>query len=64
MSVGTLWGAAASAALVAGVSLVVVLPACDWARVSTPTRHYLPTYSTITNKHQDHVQQAVLGLSE
>ena len=33
-------GAAASAALVAGVSLVPILLAGDWANIPTPARHY------------------------
>ena len=41
MSLGSLWGVAASAALAAGVSLVSILQAGDWTRVSTPARHYL-----------------------
>ena len=40
-----LWGAA-SAALVAGVSLVSILQAGDWARVSTLVRHYFFPYIT------------------
>ena len=64
MSLGSLWGVAASAALVAGVSLVTILQAGDWARVSTPARHYFSTYITTTDQHQDSVQHAVLGLSE
>ena len=40
MSPGSLWGATASAALAAGVSLVSILQAGDWARVSTLARHY------------------------
>ena len=40
MSPGSLWGATASAAFVAGASLVSILQAGDWARVSTPARHY------------------------
>ena len=43
MSLGSLWGAAASAALAAGVSLVSILQAGDWARVSTLARHYFST---------------------
>ena len=39
MSLGSLWEVAASAALPAGVSLVTILQAGDWARVSTPARH-------------------------
>ena len=38
MSLGSLWGVAASAALAAGVSLVTILQAGDWTRVSTPAR--------------------------
>ena len=40
MSLGFLQGVAVSAALAAGVSLVTILQAADWARVSTPARHY------------------------
>ena len=64
MSLGSLWGVAASAALAAGVSLVSFLQAGDWARVSTPARHYFSTYITTTDQHQNSVQHAVLGLSE
>ena len=64
MSLGSLWGVAASAALAAGVSLVTILQAGDWARVSAPARHYFSTYITTTNQQQDSVQCAVLGLSE
>ena len=64
MSPGSLWGAAASAALAAGVSLMSILQAGDWARVSTPTRHYFSPYITTVDWHQDFVQCAVLGLSE
>ena len=64
MSSGSLWGVAAFEALAAGVSLVTTLQASDWARVSTPARHYFSTYITITNWHQESVQCAVLGLSE
>ena len=42
MSPGSLWGATASVALVAGVSLVSTLQADDWAKVSTLARHYFP----------------------
>ena len=41
MSPGSLHGVAASAALAAGVSLVTILQAGDWTRVSTPARHFL-----------------------
>ena len=59
-----LLGAEASAALVAGVSLVSILHAGDWARVSTPARHYFSTYITSIDWQQDSVQHAVLGLIE
>ena len=64
MSPGSLWGAAASAALAVGVSLVSILQAGDWARVSTPDRPYFSPYITTTDQHQDSVQCDVLGLSE
>ena len=64
MSLGSLWGVAAPAALAAGVSLVTTLQAGDWTRVSTPARHYFSTYITPLDWHQDFVQCAVLGLSE
>ena len=64
MSLGTLWGVAASTALAAGVSLMTIMQAGDWARVSTPARHYFSTYITTTDWHQDSVQCAVLGLNE
>ena len=35
-------GTAASVALAAGVSLVTILQAGDWAKVSMPARHYFP----------------------
>ena len=40
MSLGSLQGVAASAALAAGVSLVTILQAGDWTRDSMPARHY------------------------
>ena len=55
MSLGSLWGVAASAALAAGVSLVTILQAGDWTRVSTPAGHYFSTYITTTDRHQDSV---------
>ena len=64
MSLGSLWGAAASAALVAGVSLVSILQTGDWAKVSTPARHYFSPYIPTTYWHQDSGQQDLLGLSE
>ena len=64
MSPGSLQGVAASAALAAGVSLVTILQAGDWTRVSTLARHYFSTYITTTDQHQDPMQHAVLDLSE
>ena len=64
MSLGSLWGVAASTALATGVSLVTILQAGDWTRVSTPARHYFSTYITTTDRHQDSVQHAVPGLIE
>ena len=55
MSLGSLQGVAASAALAAGVFLVSILQAGDWARVSTPARHYFSTYITTMDWHQDSV---------
>ena len=64
MSLDSLWSAAASVVIVAGVSLVSILQVGDWDRVSTQARHYFPTYITATGWHQDFVHCAVLGLSE
>ena len=64
MSLGSLSGVAPSAALAAGVSLVTIWQAGDWTRVSMPARHYFSTYITTTDRHQDSVQHAVLGLGE
>ena len=64
MSPGSLWGAAASAALVPGVSLMSILQAGDWDTVSTLARHYFSPYIATTDWHQDSVQHAMLGLSE
>ena len=64
MCPGSLWGAAASITLAAGVSQVSILQAGDWARVSMLARHYFSLYITTTDRHQDSVQHAVLGLSE
>ena len=47
MSLGMLQVVAASAALVAGVSLVSTLPAGDWTRVSTPAGHYFQHISLL-----------------
>ena len=41
MSLGSLWGVATSATLAADVSLVTILQAGDWTRISTPARHFL-----------------------
>ena len=56
--------AAASAALVAGVSLVSILQAGHQARVSTLARHYFYPYITTMDWHQDSVQHAILGLGK
>ena len=64
MSPGSLLGAAVSTALAADVYLVSILQAGDWARVSTPARHYFSTYITTMDLHQDSVQHAMLDLSE
>ena len=64
MSPGPLQGVAASAALAAGVSLETILQAGDWARLSTPARHYFSTYITTMDQCQNSVQHAVLGLIE
>ena len=64
MYLDILLGAAASAALMAGVFLVSILQAGDWARVSTQARHYFSIYITTMDQHQDSIQWAVLGLSE
>ena len=45
-SLGTLQGAATSATLVAGVSLVSILQTGDWARLSTQARQYFSAYIT------------------
>ena len=60
----SLWVAAASAALVAGICPVSILQLGDWARVSTLARHYFSPYITTTDWHEDSVQHAMLGLSE
>ena len=57
-------GAAASAALVADVSLVSILQVGDLAKVSTLARHYFSPYITTMDQHQGSVQHAVLGLSK
>ena len=55
MSLVSLWGIAASAALATGVSLMAILQVGDWARVPTPARLYFSTYITTTVWHQDSV---------
>ena len=64
MSPSTLCSVMVSSALVAGVSLVSILQAGDWARVSNPARHYFSTYITTTDQHQHNIQRVVLGVSE
>ena len=64
MSPGSVWGVVASAALVAGVSLVSILQRGDWAKVSTPAGYYFSPYITAMDWHQDSVQHALLGLNE
>ena len=59
MSMGSLWEAAASAALAAGVSLGSILQPGDWARVSMQASHYFSTYTTAMDWYQDYVQCAV-----
>ena len=58
---GSFQGVAASAALAGGVSLVTILQAGDWARVSMPARHYFSTYITTIDWLQDSLQHAVMG---
>ena len=64
MSLGTLQGAVVSAAFVAGVSLVSILQAGNWTRVSIADTHYFSAYITVMYWHQDSVQQAYLDLIE
>ena len=64
MFLGSLWVAETSAALAASVSLVTILQAGDWPKVSTPARHYFSPYIITTDWHQDSVQHAVQGLTE
>ena len=64
LTLGSLQGTAASAALAAGVSLVSILQAGDWARVYTPASHYFFTHITTMDQNQDSIQHAVLGLNE
>ena len=64
ISPGSIWGDAASAALVAGVSLVSIMQAGGWSSVSTPGRHYFSPYITTMDQHQNSLQHAVLGPSD
>ena len=64
MSPSSLQGIAVSTSFAAGVSLVFILQAGDWARVPMPVRHYFYTYITFTDQHQDSIQHTVLGFSE
>ena len=57
-------GAMMSAPFAGGISLVSILQAGDWARDFTPSGHYFSTYITSTDRHQDSVHCAALGLSE
>ena len=58
MSLGSLFGAAAIAA---GISLVSILQAGDWARVSMLARHNFSMDITNADWHQESVQHAVVG---
>ena len=64
MPLGSFWGAAASAALAASVSLVSNLQVGYWVRDSKLARHYFSTDITTTGWHHDSAQHAPLGLSE
>ena len=65
MSPGSLLGAAPSAALVAGVSLVSILQTGDWTGVFfTLARPYFSPYITTVDQHQNSVVHVMLGLSE
>ena len=64
MSPGIMYGAVVSSAFAAGVSLVSLLQAGEWARVFTLARHYFSAYPTTMDQHHDSIQEAVLGLSE
>ena len=55
MSAGSLQGAVASGTLAAGICQSSMLQASDWIRVSTPVRHYFPTYISATDWHQGSV---------
>ena len=64
MSPGTLEGAVVLAVIAAGISLVFILQAGDWASVSTTARHSFLTCITTTDQQQDSIQPTILGLSE
>ena len=64
MSLRVVHSVVSSVALVASVFLVPILQASDWAKVSTPAKHYFSTYFTSINQHQDSLRHVVLGLSE
>ena len=65
MSLGSLQGAAASATLLAGDSLMSILHAGDWGNVSTPARHYFSPYITTNGLAPGLCTAcAVLGLNE
>ena len=64
MSLRSSWGTAVSVALTACVSLVSILQAGGWARVSTPARHYFLPHITTSDQNQDCLQHTVLSLSE
>ena len=51
-----------SEALVAGVSLVSILKAGDWARVHNPAGHYFSTYITNTDQHHTLCSKLSLAL--
>ena len=57
MSTGTVRSAAVYVAFATGVSLLSILQVDDWARVSTPARHYFSTYITTTDQYQDSVSE-------
>ena len=61
MSLGTLQGGAVSSAFVAGISLVSILQAGNFASISTTAIHYFSTYIITTDQHHDSIQQAALG---
>ena len=46
-----LHGALVSAAFAAGISMVSILQAGDWARVSTPAKYYFSNYITTSDHH-------------